>query len=632
MTISPRRCAAALLLAILWTCPAALAQAAPENPPPWWGLNDQNTVSLAWDFNNGAAPEVPTVQIVPGWYVPANTFFTRSLGVAWLPGLTNHVGVLGVANSGTTTRTETLSVQIDNNPQPNWIKIFWFQFDAFAADPSSVAAKVREALQPFVYKRADVAEDIDALGNGWSRFTFEANLIPQPDQEWIDWTMVAAATSTVAIDNLFVNSRCVMPGGDEDGEALGFGVPGTPNINTATTVNAIDTDGCAFALVGGAQRIFVSGSNANGSGIFRFDAATGTVAAPIALLPAGITNLGDLAVEDVPGAGPVIYGIGRGPANQHVLVPFDPTPGGGTFRPVTTVQIPPAVVLGGLTFFPHGRTGAGTFLVADITPTAPAPRQLFEIGRNGALLRTIQVPIEGIRGLGYDEIRGMLYALSERQDNRGIRVVGHEISAYSFQPTGNLFYGDLSRPGTVSPGGLARGLECFRVANAAGNRSTLRILCSVQSGLSGTPGFVYQLHGPFRYGFSLLGRAGMAGGLPHVGNGGWRVELRGLPRATFGILMLGFNNQVDVGTGLPLPFCLDRPPANLTSHAESCVSVSLDTQVGFFPFLGGMVSAPVGIPNSTVLQGTRTYWQWMVIDPGAPDSWSLSQAGKTILY
>jgi hypothetical protein len=158
------------------------------------------------------------------------------------------------------------------------------------------------------------------------------------------------------------------------------------------------------------------------------------------------------------------------------------------------------------------------------------------------------------------------------------------------------------------------------------------MLCSVQAGAAGTPGFVYQLFGPFRYGFSLLGRAAMTGGEPQTGNGNWAVQLRGRPRATFGILELGFNNVVEVGTGLPLPFCLDRPPVNMTTHAESCVSVSFDTQVGFFAFLNGTVTAPVPIPNSTVLQGTRTFWQWMVIDPDAPGNWSLSQAGKTVIY
>ena len=36
--------------------------------------------------------------------------------------------------------------------------------------------------------------------------------------------------------------------------------------------------------------------------------------------------------------------------------------------------------------------------------------------------------------------------------------------------------------------------------------------------------------------------------------------------------------------------------------------------------------------SSRSRQAGFTIWQWMVIDPAAPGNWSLSQAGKTVIY
>ena len=75
---------------------AALAAQTPVDPPPTWAVADDTTVSIAWDFNNGANPLPPSFQRVPSWYVfPPNSGFTRSASVVWLPTLAGHAGVLG---------------------------------------------------------------------------------------------------------------------------------------------------------------------------------------------------------------------------------------------------------------------------------------------------------------------------------------------------------------------------------------------------------------------------------------------------------------------------------------------------------------------------------------------------------
>ena len=52
-------CSAVALLA------AAVTAQAPTDAPPWWGVQDEVTVSLHWDFDNGAGalpPATPDFQ------------------------------------------------------------------------------------------------------------------------------------------------------------------------------------------------------------------------------------------------------------------------------------------------------------------------------------------------------------------------------------------------------------------------------------------------------------------------------------------------------------------------------------------------------------------------------------------
>ena len=101
----------------------------PENPPPWWRVQDNVTVSLAWDFS-GPAPLSPTLVVAPAWYNPAVTQALPTGPLQIIPVLNGHTNVLGLVGNGTA-QSARLDLTVDNDPHLNWIKIFWFQFDVF---------------------------------------------------------------------------------------------------------------------------------------------------------------------------------------------------------------------------------------------------------------------------------------------------------------------------------------------------------------------------------------------------------------------------------------------------------------------------------------------------------------------
>ena len=63
--------------------------------------------------------------------VTAVTVMTPTPNVVPIGGpLGGHVGVIGVVGNGVP-QAGGLDLQVDNDPHLNWVKIFWFQFDAF---------------------------------------------------------------------------------------------------------------------------------------------------------------------------------------------------------------------------------------------------------------------------------------------------------------------------------------------------------------------------------------------------------------------------------------------------------------------------------------------------------------------
>jgi len=182
MRYSP--CRSLVLAAALWS--GGLGAQTPENPPPWWRVQDNVTVSLYWNFNapfaNGTFPP-PTLVVAPPWYNPAVTQGVATTNLGYVASLGGFSGVFGVTNAGGTVSAD-LDLTVDNDPYPDWIKLFWFQYDEFEGATGSIRAVIEQSLS---YKRAIISEKSVALGGGWNRVTIEAQLIPQPDDEGIDF-------------------------------------------------------------------------------------------------------------------------------------------------------------------------------------------------------------------------------------------------------------------------------------------------------------------------------------------------------------------------------------------------------------------------------------------------------------
>jgi hypothetical protein len=604
----------------------SLAALAPgqHNPPPWWRVNDEVTVSLAWDFDNALAPLQPTLQVVPSWYNPTVTTFVASPNVVSIPTLAGHVGVLGLIGTGAPTAA-SLQLKVDNDPHIDWIKIFWFQFDLFEGSSGEIAAQIEQDL--LKYGRAAVKESSEPIGGGWQRVTIDARLIPQPDDEKIDWTLLENAFGTVAIDNLFVNSKCVKPG-DEKGRALGdvdglpldlFGATGTTDCRAAAV-----TEGPAP----GFARTYWISSNATIPGgfhqVFRLNQAGSVVGVTPLATTLGQAPLGaqDLAVERVPGTGQqIVYAlVDQRPSGGAVqLLAIDAT---GVPLPAQNVVLagfpPSAPQQYGLAFDPTGNLGAGTFWVSDPVGVA------YEFGRAGNLIETRPIP-PGVVGLGYDHTCGQFYGFSQQPRPAaafGIsQINGFEWSGYDFQPTGVEFCGDLriSNPGGP-PGGVASGFEVYRRGNGDLRMVTVVRLPSTNRSM------LYEMAGPFRYGWSQLGECGMRGGPAFEGSPTFEITLSGVPNALLAVLYAGFSN--DTWLGLPLP-----GPLATIGMPESYVSIALDVTLGAFaPSAPGEFAHAIGLPPAGGLSYVPLFFQWLVLDPAIPGGLATSQAGKTVAY
>lgn len=623
---------------------AARAQT-PDKPPPWWGVQDENTVSLYWNFDTpfpaGTFP-APTATVVPSWYQPAVTLGVPTPNLVWIPSLAGNIGVLGMVGSGSS-QSAALDLTVDNEPHQDWIKIFWFQFDVFEGTSGSVIAELEKNL---AYDRAGIFEkhDVSPLGNGWERVTVAAQLIPQPDDEGIDWSFFEGAFGTVAIDNLYVNSKCVKPGADEVGNALGD--VNTPPIDLTQLTGGAECRGVAATqgpAPAFARRYWIStraASVGTPHSLLRIDggAVSGTTAFPdtISTTPNG---LGDLTVETVVDTTGAV-------TNQLVYVIADQRPSSGQvfLRRVdqggtligsvvlngfpSTAAVTAAQTLG-LAFDPSGDLGAGTFWVSYTDQLGNGFAR--EYSRSGTPRGDVAIP-SGCSGLGYDDILGNFYGWSRTPTatpTTPIQANGFEWSGYDFQPTGVRFCGDLTRPNGLGPrGGVALGFDVYRRRGVA--RAALQMVCLVDTPNAGTPTgrqWLYEIAGPFRFGFSVLGRCRMENGPPFVGSTNFQVGLSSRPRTLFAMLILGFSNTTSALGPLPLPLGL------VTGWDESILSISPDvTSALLAPTTPGEFSLPIPIPAGASLAYTPIHFQWLALDTGIAGGFALTQGGKTVIY
>lgn len=619
-------------------CGSLVAQT-PANPPPWWRVNDDVTVSLFYDFS-GATPLQPTLSATPSWYSAAQTAWTLPGNVLVLPSLTTHNSVLAMVGTGAP-QTAQLTLKVDNDPHLDWIKVFFFQYDEFKGTSGSVAAAIRKDLGK--YGRATVTEESRvSIGGGWETVTVTAKLVPQPDDEKIDWSFFENAFGTVAIDNLFVNSKCVKPGDDEKGGALGKLDSYLGDLFTTGGVlecrGAAVTQGSAPTFT----RTYWVGTRSTTPGSFhqilrlnQTGTLLGSTLLPDSVLSAPL-GASDLAVA--PGPLPL------SPARVYVLVDARPSSPNVVLRAIDSstglylgitedLVLPPfAAPIGqplGLAFDPTGgiQPGDGSFWVSDangvcyeFSRTLPGTQTLLETRPI-----SVSLPGAGFAGLGYDEKFGRFYGFSPnlRTSPLGpIRVNGFEWSAHSFQATGTEFVGYQDIP-LVPNGGEAIGLDVYR----RGGTGEFRMVCVVRDPLT-SHCHLYELEGPYGFGWSQLGTCGMQGGPPFEGGTSFAVTLRGLPTASLAILYGGFSNTTFSGSPLPLPLALLGP-----GFEESHLSVSLDVNLGAYtPTTPGRFVAPVPLPPAAGLHNVPVFFQWIPFDTSVPGLMAMSHAGKTVVY
>jgi hypothetical protein len=602
---------------------AATAAQTPVKPPPWWRVNDDVTVSLAWDFDNPVTFLQPSLAVVPTWYNAAVTGFVVPPTVVWQPAFAGHTGVLSLVGTGAPT-SANVELKVDNDPHIDWIKIFWFQFDAFEGTSGDIKRLIEKNLAQ--YGRASVEQEIEPLGGGWDRVTIKALLIPQPDDEKMVWELIENSFGTVAIDNLFVGSKCVKPG-DEKGGALGqvdglsfdlFAATGTQCNAAAVTEGPAPTFARTYwvSTRSAAPGVFHQVVRLNQAGVL-----VGATPIPDTVAQAPLGAM-DLAVEVVPGTGQqFVYAVvDRRPSGGNVaLLALNSA---GTLLPAQSVTLAtmPAPIGQklGLAFDPSGELGAGTFWVTDELGTA------HEFNRAGVLLGSHPIPA-GTVGFGYDHTYGYFYGFRGTplpSPTGPVQVNGYEWSGFDFAPTGVEFCGDRTIPNPGgTPGGTASGLEVYR----RGATGEFRMVAVVQ--LQSPPTTVlYEMKGPFRYGWSLMGRCGMRGGPAFEGSPTFEITLSGVPDAVVAGLYAGLSN--DVWSAVPLPL-----PLSGLGIDESFVSVSLDVPLGaFVPSAPGEFSHAVLLPFAGGLANTPLFFQWIVLDPSVPGGMAATQAGKTLAY
>jgi hypothetical protein len=618
-------------LALAALCATAAAQT-PVDAPPWWGVQDEVTVSIAWDFDNGGGqlpPQQPDFQVAAPWYQNNTPWSATGTPLQFLPTFQGHQGVYALVGNGTPI-SATLDLFVDNDPHLDWVKLFWIQYDEYDQTGVGLSAQIQQQLTK--YGRAAVTEEREAIGNGWDRVTISAELVPQPDDEALDWRFVESALGTVAIDNVFVNSRCVKPRPDEVGDAMGRVTNGaTQSINltlqTGRTCRAVAvTRGNA---VNPGRRLWVAAVGQPGQSHTVFElTANGQTTIASTNLPTSVAAAPfgpmDMAVETVELPTGVfqewVYVLVRLSTGDLVIRAIDATT--NQIDPSRTRQVPAGAApfaTGqklGLAFDPDGDNGNGSFWVTGQTTIQPIAYRALEYAASGvpvAPINAFDVPTE-TNGFAYDATLGNFYCFSmepvQRASGAISQVNGYEISGYDELPTGVRFCGDLTIPNPGGPdGGLASGMTLYRTFG--GIDSELRLACVADVGASQ---YFYELAGPFRYGYSRFGTIGMQNGPPFLG-GSFDVTLRGVPNSLLAALFVG-----DAAANIPI-------------GVEAFASVSSFVNAGpFTPVAPGRFSFSIALPPTPALSYYEAFFQWVVLDGTAPGFLGFTQAGKTVLY
>lgn len=203
----------------LWAALAGVAMAiaaqAQVNPPSWWNVNDGNTSSFGYTFDDSSYPPIPSPNL--------NPFGDPTWGLtgpaAWLPNVTSHEGVVGFFPGS----EGTISILLPNRPDPTMVKHLWLQVDIyeFPAEGSDITLSGFET-DPGVNVLSATEHD-DVLGEGWVRATVDIFLFPQPSFEKLTFDFKGGNTGSY-MDNFYIGTHCSPVPEPATIAALGLGV------------------------------------------------------------------------------------------------------------------------------------------------------------------------------------------------------------------------------------------------------------------------------------------------------------------------------------------------------------------------------------------------------------------------
>ena len=603
------RLPALIVVAALLFGAFARAQTAPRPPnaPSWWNVKDENTVSVSYTFDSDTWPPTPNTTVAPSWF--QGVTWTKSNNVQWMASVTDHQGVWGISQIG----VDTMEAGIDNDPRVDWIKIFDIEYDGYFIGNDTLVAS---QSSPASIRDHNPQMTVEDIGNGWKHVTVHLEMIPQPDDEQASWSFdVKQIGNPVAMDNVFFSTRCIPEDSLEDtstgplGGLTGFGIDVGAMTGNQSAVGVAYT-----AEQTGNRSYFVSASAAMPGQphlLHQFDGSgflLGTLDQPTSHGAPSQVGLRDLTV-----AGTSVCGLIENGMGGWEMQCFDTVM--GRWDPSLTVQLrflPLGATVSALAYSPDGDEGKGSFWTVDQQGTA------YEYDSVGNLVRRTQSGAQEVSGAACDPVHGMLYWFGRAgsSDPRGIQVVVTEFDIATHSPSGVQFYGDLGVSGGAmgSPGGRALGMTAYRDPE-------FKIVCLAD----GASDMLYELRGPFQYGFSCVGSIGMGGGPPYVGNSDWQITLKGIHDATAAGVYLGFSDKTYLGQTLPFPL-------QSFSLPTCTVLASLEFFGGPTPITNDRAVMSIPIPNDPSLRDLETFWQWVVLSPRASSAGiGLSNAGSTVI-
>lgn len=179
----------------------------PNDPDfPWYKL--QTGQSHVHYFDAPGFPPNAYYEALPDEYDDESWSVGGGLIPQWLPGVTDHIGVMGLP--GGFSESTQFGVHLDDEAEPNGVEYVAYQFDFYAAEGGTVTW---QPLVPPGCLIENFHEEVDEVGEGWQRvyITFEA--VPPPEWLELHWSLTTSGRGgPVVIDNVITSESTKGPG------------------------------------------------------------------------------------------------------------------------------------------------------------------------------------------------------------------------------------------------------------------------------------------------------------------------------------------------------------------------------------------------------------------------------------